>query len=87
MEYFVGLDVPIDETAICVVDDKGTVTLSSAVATETEMIAEVLRPYAGRLRRVAHEAGSLSPWLYPAGTSDCLPGNAPCGAALESAAQ
>jgi hypothetical protein len=26
MEYFVGLDVPIDETTICVVDDKGTVT-------------------------------------------------------------
>jgi transposase len=60
MEYFVGLDLSIDETAICVVDGKGTVTLSSAVATDPEMIAEVLRPYAGRLRRVGHEAGSLT---------------------------
>lgn len=66
MEYFAGLDVSIDETAICVVDDKGTVALSSAVATDPETIAEVLRPYAGRLRRVGHEAGSLSPWLQPA---------------------
>jgi len=66
MKYFVGLDVSIDETAICVVDDKGTVTLPSAVATDPETIAEVLRPYAGRLGRVGHEAGSLSPWLQPA---------------------
>jgi transposase len=66
MEYFVGLDVSIDETAICVVDDKGMIALSSAVATDPEAIAEILRPYAGRLCRVGHEAGALSPWLQPA---------------------
>ena len=65
MEYFAGLDVSIDETAICVVDDGGTVVLTSSVATDPAAIAEVLRPYAERLRRVGHEAGSLSPWLHP----------------------
>ena len=55
------------------VDDKGTVALSSAVATDPETIGEVLRPYAGRLRRVGHEAGSLSPWLHPELVTQGLP--------------
>ncbi len=65
MEYFAGLDVSIDETAICVVDDGGAVALTRSVTTDPAAIAEVLRPYAERLRRVGHEAGSLSPWLHP----------------------
>lgn len=61
MEYFAGLDVSIDETAICVVDDDGKVALETAVPTDPELIAEALQRYARRLRRVGHEAGSLSP--------------------------
>jgi transposase len=66
MEYFAGLDVSMDETAICVVTDGGEVVLQASVATDPAMIAEVLEPYAGRIRHVGHEAGSLSPWLHPA---------------------
>jgi len=65
MEYFAGLDVSIEETTICVIDDKGKVALSSAVATDPDAIANALTSYAERLRRVGHEAGSLSPWLQP----------------------
>ena len=65
MDYFAGLDVSVDETAICVVDEKGTVALTAAVATDPKSIAVALKPYAGRLRRAGHEAGSLSPWLHP----------------------
>lgn len=64
MEFFAGLDVSIEETAICVVGDDGKVVLETAVATEPALIAEALAPYAGRLRRAGHEAGSLSPWLH-----------------------
>lgn len=64
MEYFTGLDVSIDETAICVVDGKGNVLLEQSVITDPETIAGVLTPYAGRMRRVGHEAGALSPWLH-----------------------
>lgn len=64
MEYFAGLDVSVDETAICVVGDDGQVVLETSVETDPVMIAEALRRYAGRLRRVGHEAGSLSPWLH-----------------------
>jgi transposase len=65
MEFFSGLDVSIDETAICVVDDKGKVHLQTAVATDPEAIVRVLKPFLPKLRRVGHEAGSLSPWLHP----------------------
>lgn len=65
MEYFAGLDVSIDDTAICVVSDGGEVVLETSVATDPGMIADVLRPYAGHLRRAGHEARALSPWLHP----------------------
>jgi transposase len=73
MEFFSGLDVSIDETAICVVDDKGEVHLRIKVATDPEAIVEALRPFLPRLRRVGHEAGSLSPWLQPELKSRGLP--------------
>jgi transposase len=64
MEYFAGLDVSIDETAICVVGDDGKVVLQTSVATDPALIADAVSRYAGRLRRVGHEAGALSPWLH-----------------------
>jgi transposase len=65
MEYFCGLDVGMDETAVCVVDDKGKAMLETTVVTDPEAIKVALKPYLGRLRRAGHEAGSLSPWLHP----------------------
>jgi transposase len=56
MEYFCCLDVGLDETAVCVMDDKGKVMLETAVVTDPDAIAA----YLGRLRRLGHEAGSLS---------------------------
>jgi len=64
MEYFAGLNVSIEETAICVVGDDGKVVLERSVATDPALIGEALKRYAGHLRRVGHEAGSLSPWLH-----------------------
>ncbi|WP_315767132.1 IS110 family transposase [Bradyrhizobium sp. SZCCHNR2009] len=65
MEYFCGLDVGMDESAICVVDDKGEVVLQSTAVTDPDAIKAALKPYLSRLRRLGHEAGSLSPWLHP----------------------
>ena len=63
MEYFAGLDVAMEETAICVVDREGKVVLETMITTDPDAIAKVLKPYLSKLRRVGHEAGSLSPWL------------------------
>jgi len=65
MEFFCGLDVSMDETAICIVDDKGGVHLQTSAMTDPDALFTALQPFLGRLRRVGHEAGSLSPWLHP----------------------
>jgi transposase len=65
VEYFAGLDVSNETTAVCVVDGDGSVLMQASVATEPEAIAAVLAPFARTLRRAGHEAGSLSPWLQP----------------------
>ena len=65
MEYFAGLDVSMEEAAVCVVDTEGTVLMRCSVLTDPQAIATVLAPFARTLRRVGHEAESLSPWLQP----------------------
>ncbi len=65
MEYFCGLDISIETTALCVVDSAGTIVCRVSVATDPEAIYKQLKPYLSKLKRVGHEAGSLSPWLHP----------------------
>ena len=63
MEYFAGLDVSMKETAICVVDGQSKVVVETSVPTDPEAIAAALANWRKSLKRVGHEAGSLSPWL------------------------
>lgn len=63
MDCFAGLDLSIDETAICVVNQAGNTLMTASVATDPGAIAEALEPY--RLCRAGHEAGALAPWLHP----------------------
>ena len=63
MDYFVSLDVGVEDTALCVVDGEGGVLLQCEVPTDPQAIAEAVRPYRKNLRRAGHEAGALSPWL------------------------
>jgi transposase len=65
MAHFAGLDVSIEETAVCVVDDQGAVVMQCSGPTEPESIAKALARFAATLKRASHEAGSLSPWLHP----------------------
>lgn len=65
MDCFAGLDVSIDETAICVVNEAGKVMMTASVPTDPESIAAALAPYRRQLQRVGHEAGALAPWLQP----------------------
>lgn len=43
----------------------GGVRLETTAITDPEALFATLKPFLGRLRRVGHEAGSLSPWLHP----------------------
>ena len=64
MEYYVGLDVSVKQTAICVVDRDGEVVREAALYTEPETLAGVLHGTGLRFKRVGLEAGPLSSWLY-----------------------
>ncbi len=64
MTYYVGLDVSVQKTAICVIDGKGKVLLETTVASEPEAIMAVLREGKFRGKLIGLEAGPLSQWLY-----------------------
>ncbi len=64
MKYYAGLDVSMEETAVCVVDSEGEVVSEAKVASEPEAIAGYLAPWSKSLAKVGHEAGGLSPWLH-----------------------
>lgn len=64
MSYFVGLDVSLDETAMCVIDDAGDILKEGKAETEPEAIVTWLSAIDGAIERVGLEAGPLSPWLY-----------------------
>jgi len=64
MKYYAGLDVSMEETAVCVIDGEGTVVAEAKAASEPAAIAAYLGPWSGSLARVGHEAGGLAPWLH-----------------------
>ncbi len=53
MVYFVGLDVSVKETSVCVVDDAGKVILAQKVPTEPADIIAVLAWRSKSTRRTA----------------------------------
>ena len=64
MSYFVGLDVSLDETAICIVDNTGVIFREGKADTEPEAIATWLKASEVPIERLGLEAGPLSPWLW-----------------------
>jgi transposase len=63
MKQYVGLDVSMEETSVCVIDGEGAVVAEKKVASEPAAIAKYLERWNGELVRVGLEAGGLSPWL------------------------
>src|SRR3546814_6057822 len=63
MSHFVGLDVSVKETSVCVLDDTGKVLYERKVPTEPDDIAVLLTSIGGDYVRIGIEAGPLSQWL------------------------
>src|SRR6202790_3141081 len=63
MTHFVGLDVSVKETSVCVVDGAGKVLCERKVPTEPDDFAVLLTSIGGDYVRVGIEAGPLSQWL------------------------
>src|SRR6516165_3224013 len=73
MAHFVGLDVSVKETSVCVVDDAGKVILEQKVSTEPDTIIALLTSLGATYGRIGIEAGPLSQWLVNALTAAELP--------------
>src|SRR5262249_17831250 len=71
--YFVGLDVSVKETSVCIVDDAGKIVREARVASEPEALLQVLTNTIYRFKRIGLEAGPLSQWLYSALAEAGLP--------------
>lgn len=73
MKYFAGLDVSMEETSICVVDETGAVVREGRVASEPGAIVAWLEGTGLSVARLGLEAGPLSPWLHSGLVASGLP--------------
>jgi transposase len=64
MEHYVGLDVSLKLTAICIVDQTGRIEREGVVASNPEAIAAFIKSHAPHVARIGLEAGATSTWLW-----------------------
>lgn len=66
MKLFVGLDVSLAKTAICVISEHGKIIKETEVPSEPEALLRWLGELEGLIAMVGLEAGPLSQWLHRA---------------------
>jgi len=64
MEHYVGMDVSLKETSICVVDGAGEIQCEGTVISEPEAIAGFIKKNAVRAKRIGLETGPTTTWLW-----------------------
>jgi transposase len=65
MEHYVGIDVSLERSSVCLVDGQGRVVQEAKIASEEALIAW-LKGLGLGLTGIGLEAGPLSQWLYAA---------------------
>lgn len=64
MKYYAGLDVSLEETAICIVDETGRIMREMRTASEPQALIKALSESDLPLERIGLEACSLTAWLH-----------------------
>ena len=64
MEYYVGLDVSLKQTSICVVNQTGSIVQEGVVDSDPEAIASFVRSKAPGAVRIGIETGPTTTWLW-----------------------
>ena len=64
MDIYIGLDVSLASTAVCVLSSHGKVVKEITALSEPDDLERVLRSLLGTAVAVGLEAGPLSQWLY-----------------------
>jgi len=73
MKYFAGLDVSLEETAICVVDEAGAMVREARIPSEPEALVAFFQGSGLVMERIGLEACSLTAWLHDELRSAGLP--------------
>jgi transposase len=73
MNYFAGLDVSLEETTICIVDEAGKIVREARVASEPEALVAFFGACGLKIERVGLEACSLTAWLHTELTKANIP--------------
>jgi transposase len=63
-KQYVGLDVSLKETSICVIDDADKIVWRGQVESTPEGIASAIKQRAAHAVRIGLESGQLSSWLF-----------------------
>jgi transposase len=64
VKQYVGLDVSMEETSVCVLDGAGTVVFQGSTPSRPDALGKLHRAKAQHVERIALETGSLSSWLW-----------------------
>lgn len=64
MRLFVGLDVSLEKTAICVISEHGKIVREAQAASEPEALLRWIAEQDGSIAAIGLEAGPLSQWLH-----------------------
>jgi transposase len=73
MNHYVGIDVSLEYTSICVVDGSGKIVNEAKIKTEPEALIPWFIALGLGLARIGLEAGPLSQWLFAAMRKAGLP--------------
>jgi transposase len=66
MDYYVGIDVSLELSSVCILDAAGQIVKEAKVASEPEALTTFLTRLGLPLTRIGLEAGPLSQWLHAA---------------------
>src|SRR3954468_17165460 len=64
MQFFVGIDVSLDSSSICVIDERGVIIKEGKTDSDPAAIARFIRHKGRKIEHVGLETGSLSQWLH-----------------------
>ena len=64
MDYYIGLDVSLADTSICVLDGNGEIVREAKVASNPEYLSAFIAGLELSIRLIGMETGQLSNWLY-----------------------
>ena len=73
MTHYAGLDVSLEETAVCILDEAGGIVTEARVASEPEALVAFITGLGLAVERIGLEACSLSAWLHEGMTAAGLP--------------